>query len=59
MKFNISIAILVVTDGTLGGQAVVQGADAGQRYRMSGPHDNRGVWVSKTLSYMNTGLWGT
>lgn len=55
MKFNISAAVLIVTDGTLGGQAVVQGVDVGHRYRISGPHDSS--WVTKTLSCMDTGLW--
>lgn len=32
MKFNITIAILTVTDGTTEGQAVVQGAYVGQSY---------------------------
>ncbi len=55
MKLNISVAVLIVTDGTPGGQAVVQGAVVGHRYRISGPHDS--IWVTKTLSCMNTGLW--
>ncbi|GLD51138.1 ras-related protein Rab-11B isoform X2 [Lates japonicus] len=42
MKFNISITILNVTDGTLGGQVVVQGADLGHHIGIPGPHDSRG-----------------